>query len=65
MNMLNSDLLDNNIITDFEIHYISESKEGQKLDIFKKISEDNIDFLIKNQDKEIVRARAEFKAIDN
>lgn len=62
MNMFDSDFLDNNMITEFEIHYINESKENQKIDIFKRMSENTINFLIKNGDKEIVKARVEYKS---
>ncbi len=56
MNALTSDFLTKNKITDFEIHYINESKEGQVLKIYKKEENDSIKFLIKSDEKEIVRA---------
>ncbi len=63
MNMLNSEILDNNIITDFEINYINESKEGQLLDIYRKDYENKIDFLIKFEENELVRARIKLKKL--
>lgn len=60
VNMLNSEFLDNNIITDFEINYIHESKEGQILDIYRKDDENKIDFLIKYKENELVRARIKY-----
>lgn len=63
MNMINSEILNNNIITDFEINYINESKEGQLLDIYRKDYEDKIDFLIKFEETELVRARIKLKEL--
>lgn len=56
MNSLSCDFLSNNKITDFEIHYINESKEGQLLKIYKKEREGKIEFLIKEKERKIVRA---------
>ena len=56
MNALSCDFLSKNKITDFEIHYINESKEGQTLKIYKKEVDKNIRFLIKGDEKEIIRA---------
>lgn len=63
MNMINSEILNNNIITDFEISYINESKEGQLLDIYRKDYENKIDFLIKFEENELVRARIKLKEL--
>ena len=63
MSMINSEILNNNIITDFEINYINESKEGQLLDIYRKDYEDKIDFLIKFEETELVRARIKLKEL--
>ncbi len=63
MNMINSEILNNNIITDFEISYINESKEGQLLDIYRKDYENKIDFLIKIEENELVRARIKLKEL--
>ena len=60
INSLNSDFLDSNKITDFEIHYINESKEGQKLSVYKKNKDNEIEFLIKQENKEIVRANLKY-----
>lgn len=61
--MINSEILNNNIITDFEINYINESKEGQLLDIYRKDYENKIDFLIKIEENELVRARIKLKEL--
>lgn len=62
INTFSSDYWSNKIITDFEIHYINESRENEKLDIYK-IEQDNckIEFLIKNNDKEVAKARISYK----
>lgn len=58
LNTLSCQFLDKNKVTDFEIHYINESGEGQKLKIYKKEKDNIIEFLIKEKEtnKEIVRA---------
>ncbi len=61
INALSCDFLSKNKITDFEIHYINESKEGQILKIYKKEENKNIRFLIKDNEKEIVRANLIFE----
>ncbi len=61
MNALSCDFLIKNKITDFEIHYINESKEGQILKIYKKEENKNIRFLIKDDEKEIIRANLTFE----
>lgn len=60
LNSLNSDFIDSHKITDFEIHYIKESKEGQKLSIYKKIKDNEIEFLIKEENREIARANLKY-----
>ena len=62
MNSLSSEFLDKINITDAEMHYIAESKEGQILKIYKKELENNVvRFLIKENDREIVRASISYK----
>ncbi len=61
MNALPCDFFSKNKITDFEIHYINESKEGQLLKIYKKEENKNIRFLIKCDEKEIIRANLIFE----
>jgi len=61
MNTLSCDFFSQNKITDFEIHYINESKEGQILKIYKKEENKNIRFLIKKDEKEIIRANLTFE----
>ena len=46
-----------NKITDFEIHYTNESKEGQNLRVYKKVKSNVIDFLIMKKKREIVKAK--------
>lgn len=65
INSLSCEFLENNKITDFEIHYINESKEGQNLQIYKKENNGKIEFLIKEKDREIVRASLNYIAINN
>ena len=60
LNSLNCEFLDSCKITDFEIHYINESKEGQKLNIYRKIKDNEIEFLIKEENREIVRANLKY-----
>ncbi len=60
-NVLSCDFLDKNQITDFEIHYINESVEGQILRIYKKDRENEMEFLIKEGDREIARAILKYK----
>ncbi len=61
LNSLSSEFLDNCKVTDFEIHYINETKEGQKLEIYRKLKDTDVDFLIKENDREIVRANLKYK----
>lgn len=61
VNTLPCSFFEKNTITDFEIHYISESREGQNLKIYKKDKEDAIEFLITDGENEIVRAKCKLK----
>lgn len=61
LNSLGSEFLDNFKVTDFEINYINETKEGQKLDIYRKLRDTEADFLIKENEREIVRANLKYK----
>lgn len=56
VNTVSCEFLDNNQITDFEIHYINESREGEILKIYKKEKESSMEFLIKEGKREIIRA---------
>ena len=60
INTLSCEFFEKNEITDFEIHYINESKEGQILKVYKKENDNSIEFLIKEKDREIVRAKCNF-----
>lgn len=62
MNALPIELLDRIDITDAEIHYLAEGKEGQKLRIYRKdIDDKTIRFLIKENDRELIRASIDYK----
>ena len=57
MNSLTNDYIESIKITDVEIHYLAESKEGQTLRIYKRDVDDNqMHFLIKESDREIIKA---------
>lgn len=60
---LTRQFLDNHNITDFEIHYINKTKEGQLLEIYKKEKDGVIEFLIKEKEREIVRAILNYEKI--
>ncbi len=60
VNTLSCEFLDNNQITDFEIHYINESREGEILRIYKKEKESSMEFLIKEGEREIIRASLDY-----
>ena len=57
---MSCEFLDQCQITDFEIHYINETREGQTLKIYKKLKEQEIEFLIKEEEREIVRASLKY-----
>jgi len=62
MNLFSCEFLEKNEIDDFEIHYLAESRENQNLDIYKKtISDKEIEFLIKDDGKEITKSFIKFK----
>lgn len=54
------DFLDSVDITDFEIHYISESKYGDVLKIYRKIKANSIEFQIVKNGKVITKGSAKF-----
>ena len=60
VNTLPCQFFEENQITDFEIHYINESKEGQILKIYKKEKNNSMEFLIKEKDREIIRASLKY-----
>lgn len=64
MNTLPCEFLKEFLITDFEIHYINESRENQILKIYQKRKNNSIEFLILSGEDEIVRARALIEKID-
>lgn len=61
LNTLSLDFLNNHKIKEFEIHYINETREGAKLKIYKVVNNNEIEFLIKEEEKEIVRAVLKFE----
>lgn len=64
LDSLHSDFLDDKLITDFEIHYLNESREDDVLDIYKIVNEDHtVDFLIKKNATEIVRAKIKYRLL--
>lgn len=60
VNTIPCKFFEENQITDFEIHYINESKEGQILKIYKKEKNNSMEFLIKEKDREIIRASLKY-----
>lgn len=63
INTLPCKFFEENQITDFEIHYINESKEGQILKVYKKEKDNSMEFLIKEEDREIIRASLNYEKI--
>ncbi|MBR3281620.1 MAG: hypothetical protein IKI57_07310 [Clostridia bacterium] len=61
MNALTNDYIDSIKITDAEIHYLAESKEGQVLRIYKKDLDNEMRFLIKEVEREIIRASVRYE----
>lgn len=61
MSCLELDFFDNNIIEDFEIHYISESRYEDVLDIYMDKLEDSIVFEIKRSEQLVCKARLNYK----
>ncbi len=61
VNTLPCKFFEENKITDFEIHYINESKEGEVLAVYKKEKENSIEFLIMEDEREIARAKCIFE----
>ena len=53
LSCLDVDFMDNYFISDFEIHYLAESKFGEKLALYKKVLGDEIFFEIRREDKVI------------
>lgn len=62
MNAFESDFWNDKIITDFEIHYISESRENDIISVYKsQIEEGIINIILKIEEKEIVKAQIIYK----
>lgn len=64
MNTLPCKFFNENKISDFEIHYLNESKESEELRIYKKELSDSMEFLIKENEKEIVRAKMYYTMVE-
>lgn len=60
MDTLDLNFFDNNIIKDFEIYYLHESKEGEAIDIYRKINNNEMIYLLKKDDSDIIRARISY-----
>lgn len=63
LNTLNVNFLDNNNITDFEIHYINECREGDVLSIYKQITDNTINFVILHNDLKIIEASFKYNPV--
>ncbi len=63
MNTLDCKFLKENEIIDFEIHYLHECKEKDTLKIYKKQDGNKIEFLIKNEDIDSVKAFLSYKKL--
>ncbi|MBP5469314.1 MAG: hypothetical protein J6Z11_08730 [Candidatus Riflebacteria bacterium] len=61
INTYPSKFFSEHIVEDFEIHYLHETKESELLSIYKKEYDNNVEFLIKSGDSEVVRAKLSFK----
>ena len=61
LSLVDLKFLEENIITDFEIHYISESKFGDVLELYKQIEEDKICFEIKKDGKALTKAMLKYE----
>ena len=61
LNSLDVSFFDNNIITDLEIHYINECREGDVLSIYKQMTENNLNFVILHNETKIIEANFKFK----
>ena len=60
MNTFNCEFFNDNKITDIEIHYIKETREGHTLKVYKKEKNNSMEFLIKEEDKEVIRASLKY-----
>ncbi len=60
INSLPCKFFEDNKVTDVEIHYISETKEGQTLKVYKKEKENSVEFLITEGEREVIRAKINY-----
>ena len=60
MNTLPCKFFEDNKVTDLEIHYINETKEGQILKVYKKEIENSVEFLITEGEREVIRAKIDY-----
>ena len=59
-----SDEIKKMVIKEFEIHYLKESRESEKLKIYKRIEQDDIIFEIKKDDDVLVKAKLNFDQVN-
>ena len=60
INSLPCKFFEDNRVTDFEIHYLGETKEGYNLKIYKKENDSSAQFLIKDGEREVIRAKIDY-----
>ena len=60
MNSINTDFWVNKKITDFEIQFLKESREGETLTIYRKEENGKINFLLKRNDDEIAKGSLKY-----
>ncbi|MBR3133320.1 MAG: hypothetical protein IKG42_04575 [Clostridia bacterium] len=60
LNCFNLEFLKKNVVKEFEIHYISEVREGEYLSVFMDGKDNEFEFLIMCDDREVVRAWIKF-----
>lgn len=61
LSTLDLDFVSNNKINDFEIHYITESRYGNELKIYRKEINDGLYFEIRKEDNPIIKAFLNYK----
>ncbi len=60
---LPSDFLNTTRFTEIELQYLSESREGDTLSIYRMIQDGVLEFLIKKEKIEVMRARVSYKSL--
>ena len=59
---LDLDFVTKNMVKDFEIHYVTESRFGDELKLYRKFEKDNVCFEIKKGENVVVKAVLNFEA---